>query len=225
MLREPLNFRKQTKRQINTPIDMDIFVLTVRAYDLGIPSRYSTAIVRIYPPESRTRVLSFLVPGYNPDRSKVEDTLSEMTGGRVVIQDIRPYTGNLGSSSGGKREEKSVVTATVVYNTDSVIDIAKLRERLINSDNSNGIRIHEESANVYKAENRVLFWMLIFLGLLLAIGILTLLLCCICSWCPLYAATRSPSGWDEEEKRGRRVRPTPVQNLQDGSLARGDAKN
>jgi hypothetical protein len=114
MLREPLTAKRHSKRQINTPTEMDIFVLTIRAYDLGVPSRYSTATVRIYPPESRTRVLSFLVPGYHPDREKVEETLSEMTGGRVVIQDIRPY---VGKASTAKREEKSIVTATVVYNS------------------------------------------------------------------------------------------------------------
>lgn len=44
--------------------------------------------------------------------------------------------------------------------------------------------------NVYKAENRVLFWLLIFFALLIALAILTLLLCCACPWCPLYNATR-----------------------------------
>lgn len=43
---------------------------------------------------------------------------------------------------------------------------------------------------VYRAENRFLFWLLIALALLIALSILTLLLCCICSWCPLYAGAR-----------------------------------
>ncbi|TDG42627.1 hypothetical protein AWZ03_010955 [Drosophila navojoa] len=40
----------------------------------------------------------------------------------------------------------------------------------------------------YKAENKVLFWLLILLATLVALTILILLLCCICSWCPLYGA-------------------------------------
>lgn len=44
--------------------------------------------------------------------------------------------------------------------------------------------------NVYKAENRLLFWLLIFFAFLIALAILTLLLCCACPWCPLYSAVR-----------------------------------
>lgn len=44
--------------------------------------------------------------------------------------------------------------------------------------------------NVYKAENRLLFWLLICFAFLIALAILTLLLCCACPWCPLYNATR-----------------------------------
>jgi hypothetical protein len=128
-----------------------------------------------------------------------------------VIQDVRPYTGNQGS--GKPRDEKSIVTATVIYDSDTVVDVAEIQKRLSSQGNTD-ITFHEDAVsyctmidvthksslsstifyallqNLYKAENRVLFWLLIFLALLLAIGILTLLLCCICSWCPLYAASR-----------------------------------
>lgn len=213
MLREPL--MKRSKRQTNAKPDMDVFVLTARAFDLGVPVRFSTTTVRIYPPESRTRAVSFLVPGYSPDHQKLEESLSSLTGGRVVIQDIKPYTGNLNGviKPGSQREEKSMVTATVIYDSDTVVDVASIQKRLMQN-NDQGIVVHEDAVRIietppqsmttttitkrnyflsqsaYKAENRVLFWLLIFLALLLAIGILTLLLCCICSWCPLYAASR-----------------------------------
>lgn len=146
MLREALT--KRTKRQTssNKKPETDVYVLTARAFDLGVPVRFSTTTVRIYPPESRTRTVSFLVPGYSPDRQKLEEMLSGMTGGRVVIQDIKPYTGNLNEviSPGSRREEKSMVTATVIYDNDAVVDIAEIQKRIMQS-NEQGIVVHEDA--------------------------------------------------------------------------------
>lgn len=211
-LRDALTQKKQKSSSEN----FDVIVLTARAFDLGVPVRHSSTTIRVYPPESRTRAMAFLVPGYAHDREKLEETLSDLTGGKVMIQDIRKYPE---SSSGSKpREEKSIVTARVVYDSESVVDVAEIQKRLVNNDDR-GISIHE-NANVYQAENRVYFWLLIILSLLLALGILTLLLCCICSWCPLYAASRSQNGWDEEKHGQRRGRQIQRRNLHDGSLVR-----
>lgn len=71
------------------------YSLSVRAFDLGVPVMWSTATIRIYPPESRARTLQFLVPNYHDrDRQKTEDTLSEIIGGKVTILSAKPYTGN-----------------------------------------------------------------------------------------------------------------------------------
>lgn len=147
MLREPL--LKRNKRQMNAKPDMDVFVLTARAFDLGVPVRFSTTTVRIYPPESRTRAVSFLVPGYSPDRQKLEDSLSDLTGGRVVIQDVKPYTGNLNGviNPGSQREEKSMVTATVIYDSDTVVDVAAIQKRLMQS-NDQAIVVHEDAVRI-----------------------------------------------------------------------------
>ena len=150
-LREPLV--KRSKRQANSNSnkkpDMDVFVLTARAFDLGVPVRFSTTTVRIYPPESRTRTVSFLVPGYSPDRQKLEEMLSSMTGGRVVIQDIKPYTGNLNEviNPGSRRDEKSVVTATVIYDSDTVVDVSEIQKRLTQN-NDQGIVMHEDAVRL-----------------------------------------------------------------------------
>lgn len=88
---------KRKRRQINSSNkneDSEVFVLTARAYDLGVPVRFSTTTIRIYPPESRARTVTFIVPGSNPDRKKTEETLSTITGGHVTIQDIRPLVGD-----------------------------------------------------------------------------------------------------------------------------------
>lgn len=147
MLREPLI--KRSKRQTNAKADMDVFVLTARAFDLGVPVRFSTTTVRIYPPESRTRAVSFLVPGYSPDRQKLEDSLSDLTGGRVVIQEVKPYTGNLNGviNPGSRREEKSMVTATVIYDSDTVVDVAEIQKRLMQSNNQ-AIVVHEDAVRI-----------------------------------------------------------------------------
>ncbi|XP_039305900.1 cadherin-86C isoform X3 [Solenopsis invicta] len=49
--------------------------------------------------------------------------------------------------------------------------------------------VHEE-VTVYKAENKLLFWLLIILGLLMLIAIAALIICCICPGCPFYMAPR-----------------------------------
>jgi hypothetical protein len=148
-----------------------------------------------------------LVSGYSPDRQKLEQNLSDLTGGRVVIKEVKPYITNT-VGSGGQRDEKSIVTATVIYEKDRIVDFVEIQKQLMRT-NDQEIIVHEDAVTLfdsnfkllnkplllslqsaYKAENRVLFWLLILLALLLALGILTLLLCCICSWCPLYAASR-----------------------------------
>lgn len=116
--------------------------------------------------------------------------------------------------------DRSVVTATVLYDSNSVVDISQIQKRLLLNNSTSGISIRDNTneevwafqmlamhfgisiwilililfwmllQSVYKAENRVLFWILIAFALLIALAILTLLLCCACPWCPLYHATR-----------------------------------
>lgn len=38
--------------------------------------------------------MSFIVPGANPDRKKLEEVLSTLSGGKVTIVDIKPYKGS-----------------------------------------------------------------------------------------------------------------------------------
>lgn len=44
----------------------------------------------------------FVVPGENPDPIKTAQTLATITGGRITVQDIRPYTSqeNISNNSG-----------------------------------------------------------------------------------------------------------------------------
>lgn len=94
MLMSPLVIDRQKSQTNRQSRDADVFTLTIRAYDLGVPVMFSTINVRIYPPESKTRSVSFVLPGRNIDRKKTEEILSTITGGRVIIHDIQPYNDN-----------------------------------------------------------------------------------------------------------------------------------
>lgn len=122
----------------------DLFILTARAYDLGVPVRFSTTTIRIYPPESRKRTVTFVVPGLNPDKRKTEETLSAITGGKVFIHDIRALQpeepGAKDIPNGNPNiKERSVVTATVLYDSSSVVDISQIQQRLSQYNNSYAI--------------------------------------------------------------------------------------
>lgn len=134
-LKDALTQRKQRQANDNT----DVIVLTARAFDLGVPVRFSTTTIRVYPPESRTRTVAFLVPGYAHDREKLEGSLSDLTGGKVTIQNIKRYPDNLSSV---KKDEKSIVTATVIYDSEAVVDVAEIQKRLA-QENDRGISVHE----------------------------------------------------------------------------------
>lgn len=71
----------------------EVIVLMVRAWDGGVPRLWGECEVRIYPPESHTRKMIFIVPGRNPDPDYLANQLREITGSRVTIDRIRKYTG------------------------------------------------------------------------------------------------------------------------------------
>lgn len=135
-LRDALSQKKQKSSE-----NLDVIVLTARAFDLGVPVRHSTTTIRVYPPESRTRTISFLVPGYAQDREKLEETLTDLTGGKVMIQDIKRYQDS-NNALVNKRDEKSIVTAKVVYDSESIVDVAEIQKRLVKNDDR-GIEVHE----------------------------------------------------------------------------------
>jgi hypothetical protein len=51
---------------------------------------------------------------------------------------------------------------------------------------------------VYKAENKLLFWLLIILALLMLLAIAALIVCCICPGCPFYMAPRKRRVYSSE---------------------------
>ncbi|XP_034826855.1 cadherin-86C [Maniola hyperantus] len=192
------------KRQYDSEQESEVYMLTIRAYDLGVPKKFSTTTVKIYPPESKTRTMSFIVPGANPDRKKLEEVLSTLSGGKVTIVDIKPYkmnddkgTENIGGQDSS--QEKSVVTAVVRMAGNTAINVAKLQEQLAknvtiysttNVQKDQTSTADDSNSGVYKAESRLLFWLLILLAILIALVLLLLICCCICDGCPLYMPPR-----------------------------------
>ncbi|XP_037974963.2 cadherin-86C [Plutella xylostella] len=199
------NVHRQKRQFDGNEQESEVYVLTVKAYDMGVPRLYSSAMVKIYPPESKTKTMSFIVPGANPDRKKLEEVLSTLSGGKVTIVEIKPYKGNDGSAtdlSGQETsQEKSEVIAVVRMTGNTAINVAKLQEQLAknktiiyNTDSGhvdNTIHHHDSSDNtLYKAESRLLFWLLILLAIIVALVLLLLICCCICEGCPLYMPPR-----------------------------------
>ncbi|XP_022814589.1 cadherin-86C isoform X2 [Spodoptera litura] len=207
------------RRQSDDQEESEVFVLTIRAYDLGVPRLSSTTVVKIYPPESKTRTMSFIVPGANPDKKKLEEVLSTLSGGKVSIIDIKPYKGGYNGATdlNGQEssQEKSEVIAVVRMTGNTAINVAKLQEQLAKNvtiyttgTNSGGVinpgsgtgsesgsgksdqTADSNDSGLYRAESRLLFWLLILLAILVAIILLLLICCCICEGCPLYMPPR-----------------------------------
>ncbi|CAH0746918.1 unnamed protein product [Bemisia tabaci] len=138
-VRNPSNdlsrLRRRLKRQAN-PVKPTVQVLTVRAYDLGVPHRSSTSQIRVYPADSGARTMSFILPGISLDWRATEEFLAELTGARVSIHNMQPYynppgnrVNSLPQNVPPPNADKSVVRATVSYYPNAVVDVSHLQDR------------------------------------------------------------------------------------------------
>ncbi|VVC33823.1 Hypothetical protein CINCED_3A009224 [Cinara cedri] len=151
-----------------------ISVLTVRAYDLGVPHRWSTTQVRIYPPSSGARQMSFLLPA-TMDTVAVHNLLERLTGAKVTINSIKPNYDHVTQSF---NTEKNMVTATVVYNTDTVIDVQEFRKHF-DQCKGGADDVHMAQVNYHQNDkNYLVFWLNLLLLLAVLLAILSLLCCC-----------------------------------------------
>ncbi|XP_066601623.1 cadherin-86C [Prorops nasuta] len=199
--------------------DDTLYILTARAYDLGVPHLHSETQIRIIRLTAmESRIVMFVVPGEHPDIAKTTRTLTTITGGDVTVMEIRPYvpqnySGHTGNIPEG--DKKSIVIARVNQKgTSSLVDIDKIREALaangvgilngmdgiMNTDHptngypsstsNNNTAINNQDVTLYRAENKLLFWLLIILGLLILLALAILIICCICPGCPFYMEPR-----------------------------------
>lgn len=77
---------------------------------LGVPHRSTTTQVRIFPPDTGSRLMHFILPARGLDYQSVEDLLTKMTGGRVTIVEIksgesRRHTRAVSEDSGQSNEK------------------------------------------------------------------------------------------------------------------------
>uniref|UniRef100_A0ABD2XJQ4 Cadherin domain-containing protein n=1 Tax=Trichogramma kaykai TaxID=54128 RepID=A0ABD2XJQ4_9HYME len=213
--------RLENKTRTRRAEDTVLFILTARAYDLGVPHLSNTVQIRImHPTTAFARIVMFVMPGENPDPKKTAETLATITGSRVTIQEIKPYAAQINPSTQDS-SKRSVVVAKVEHNgPGTLVDVNKIRESLAangfgvisgmepveeGSGNSQGsgetsgarngknisiTQSSSEEVTVYKAENKLLTWLLVLLGLLILAALITLVTCCVCSSCPFYMEPR-----------------------------------
>uniref|UniRef100_A0A2H8TNX3 Cadherin-related family member 1 n=1 Tax=Melanaphis sacchari TaxID=742174 RepID=A0A2H8TNX3_9HEMI len=145
-------------------------VLTVRAYDLGVPHRWSTTQVRIYPPSSGARQMTFLIPA-SMDFAAMHNLLERLTGGKVTINSIKPNYEHAQRPTANA--DKNIVTATVAYNTNTVIDVDEFRKHLVQC--SNEVQMAQVD---YRNDKNLSFWLNLLLLLAILLAALSLLFCC-----------------------------------------------
>ena len=68
-------------------------LLQIETLTPGVPHLSGVTRVKISRgPLAGARIVMFVVPGNDPDPVKTAETLAAITGGRITVQEIRPYT-------------------------------------------------------------------------------------------------------------------------------------
>jgi hypothetical protein len=98
---------------------------------------------------------------------------------KLNVRKIR--SDDLGKSS----DEKSVISARVLYDDNPTVDLTQIQNALRNNQSTTVVYKQEKVEEYHRAES-ALFWILMILAILIVIVITLLLLCCICPGCPLY---------------------------------------
>lgn len=90
---ENLYLNKETGEILVTKTwtDTELISLKAMAWDGGVPSLFDKCEIRIYPPESKSQKLFFIVPGRNPNKRLIEDTLKSVINGDIYLEKITPY--------------------------------------------------------------------------------------------------------------------------------------
>ncbi|XP_028144582.2 cadherin-86C [Diabrotica virgifera virgifera] len=172
----------------------DIVTLRARAWDGGVPRLYNESEIRVYPPEGQSRKMVFIVPGSNPDKLIIADTLRTLTGGKVAIDRIRPYTGYEPGATYVTHDDdkdRSVVEATVTFSKGSVVDLDEITKIINQKVEEHRVKEVEkekerEIIKIQESSSTNLTWLLILFIVLLLLAILIMLICCLCRPCPLY---------------------------------------
>lgn len=71
--------------------ETETVTLKVMAWDGGTPSLSDKCEIRIYPQTNKSQKLFFIVPGRNPTKHIIEDTINSLVDGKVSVDKITPY--------------------------------------------------------------------------------------------------------------------------------------
>ncbi|KOX75004.1 Cadherin-86C, partial [Melipona quadrifasciata] len=117
----------------------------------------------------------------------------EQTEPGTPLVDVEKIREALAANGVGIIGGNAIMNATVhVENTNPppVDETPRVNDGQTTLVNNTVTTVHSEEVTVYKAENKLLMWLLIILGLLMLLAIAALIVCCICPGCPFYMAPR-----------------------------------
>ena len=193
-----------------------VISLTVRAYDLGVPSLDSEVLVHIFTEQTSSRTMRFIVyedPDIlNEKQDEFSDLISAMTGGQAEIQDIQPYDDSVDRSdlyeieyvddnrnskdyNAEQRTKRSLVEVKIEYPPNGyLVDMNDIEARLkgsettTNNPSSTALTTTTKPQVIEELEykNAALFWGLIAILALIVIFILIMACCFCCPGCYLY---------------------------------------
>ncbi|KAL6437555.1 hypothetical protein ACFW04_004177 [Cataglyphis niger] len=155
---------------------------------------------------------------YVPDnKSGVTDNAVSMEGKRTIViarveqtevgtplVDVEKIRNTLAANGVGIIGGTGTTNVSITYNDETTMKlpidgvIHKGGDNTRTYANKTITNVHEE-VTVYKAENKLLFWLLIILGLLMLLAIAALIICCICPGCPFYMAPRKRRIYSSEK--------------------------
>ncbi|XP_070150404.1 cadherin-86C-like [Polyergus mexicanus] len=155
---------------------------------------------------------------YVPDnKTGVTDNAVSMQGKRTIViarveqtevgtplVDVEKIRNTLAANGVGIIGGTGTTNVSVIYNDEITTKLPIDRVIHKGGDNTRTYvnktitNVHEE-VTVYKAENKLLFWLLIILGLLMLLAIAALIICCICPGCPFYMAPRKRRIYSSEK--------------------------
>ncbi|XP_046738432.1 cadherin-86C [Diprion similis] len=150
---KPLRIWKNRKKRAAEDV---VYTLTVRAYDLGVPHLSSTAkvyIINATPMGALTLML--VVPAKDLDPLHTTEILAAITGGRVTIQDIRPYDQPGQPKNATSQGEKMSIVVARVEPTMSgtfLVDIEKIHKSLV-ANGMNIVPVTDSKTDSSKVEN------------------------------------------------------------------------
>ncbi|XP_069980295.1 uncharacterized protein [Penaeus vannamei] len=165
----------------------EVIKFTVTASDQGTPQLSKSVPVQIFTQEFVDRFITFIYPKppveVGASKREIENQLETLTGGITEIKEIKAY-----SVADDTRSslDKSVVTALVRYEVNTVVDVEKISKQLLNTTRP---LVNDPRPVEYEeltSERNSYLAGVVVLCVFMAIIIILLLLCCFCPGCPLY---------------------------------------